>query len=408
MSYPTPILNLDFVNSKQLDPRIAYSRSSPATFFDRNGVLRTAVDNMPRFDHDPLTGVCKGLLVEPQVSFLDTYSEQFDNAAWVKTNASITPNAAIAPDGTLTADKLVEDTSENLSHKLFFGPFPCTVQAYTTSVFAKAAGRTRFKLTLDTSGTSGAIFDLSSGSIFATDANYTASIISYGNGWYRCSITVTTNAVNHLVHILPVSGTTTTYTGDGTSGIYIWGAKLYAGTGPTSYLPSVASSVTRAADIATVDLTQLKGAAGEALWSGSEGTIVVDAITAPSIGATQNLINLDNGSSTDRVILYRLSTGIVAVQNVIGSANQWTSQNYETYANSTRLKISMSFSAGAASISLNGASAVVRSGGLLPVINYMRVGYRADGTQQWSGTIRSIQLYNRRIADVYLPALSAL
>ncbi|MCP4789420.1 MAG: hypothetical protein GY881_04195, partial [Gammaproteobacteria bacterium] len=96
-----PDLNLDFANSKELDPRITFTRSSVGTYVDENGIIQTAVDDQPRFDHDPATGESLGLLIEESRTNLLTYSEQFDQ--WDKgNNTTITPNAATAPDGSMT------------------------------------------------------------------------------------------------------------------------------------------------------------------------------------------------------------------------------------------------------------------------------------------------------------------
>jgi hypothetical protein len=60
-----PSLALDF--SQPLPSSVTFTRadaSTCATYFDSNGVLRTAAANIPRIDYDPSTGVCKGLLIE--------------------------------------------------------------------------------------------------------------------------------------------------------------------------------------------------------------------------------------------------------------------------------------------------------------------------------------------------------
>ena len=100
-----PSLNLDFANTKYLDSRVTFSRTSTATYYDQYGTLQTAAMGEARFDYDPATGEAKGLLIEEQRTNLLTYSEQFDNAAWIKTRLSVDANNTTAPDGTLTADK---------------------------------------------------------------------------------------------------------------------------------------------------------------------------------------------------------------------------------------------------------------------------------------------------------------
>ena len=80
----TPALLLDFTTGT-LDSRITFTRSTTGSYYNSAGVLSTAAINAPRFDYNPSTLQAKGLLIEESRTNLLTYSEQFDNAAWVKT-----------------------------------------------------------------------------------------------------------------------------------------------------------------------------------------------------------------------------------------------------------------------------------------------------------------------------------
>ncbi|MDT9186069.1 phage head spike fiber domain-containing protein, partial [Limnospira sp. PMC 289.06] len=92
------------------------TRASTATYVDAAGRIRTAAVNKPRYTFNPETGERLGSLVEEQRTNLVSWSEDFDNATWTKTRASITPNVIVALDGNLTGDKLVEDSSTNTAH----------------------------------------------------------------------------------------------------------------------------------------------------------------------------------------------------------------------------------------------------------------------------------------------------
>jgi hypothetical protein len=143
------------------------------------------VANLPRIDYTG--GGCGKLLLEPQRTNLVTYSENFNNAAWTKSNASVTANAATSPDGYTNADKIVENTATS-GHSTFQSISATSGATYTISAFGKAAERTRLWLDLY-GGTNSANFDLSNGTILASSVGITAKIENYGNGWYRCSIT---------------------------------------------------------------------------------------------------------------------------------------------------------------------------------------------------------------------------
>lgn len=254
-----PTLLLDFVNSRSVDPRITFTRSSTATYFDAQGVLRTAASDVPRIDHDPVTGECKGLLIEEARTNLLTYSEQFDNtAAWYITRSSITVNAVTAPDGTLTADKLVENTDTSSSHYLYCRVNVTAGTTYTLSFYVKAAERTNVALQFWPNNAafaySNAFFNIGTGVITNSAQVDSATIAPIGNGWHRISATktATSTALATISVALVSTGTTIDYTGDGTSGIYVWGAQLEAGTIQTSYIPTGASQATRAAEAAVM------------------------------------------------------------------------------------------------------------------------------------------------------------
>jgi hypothetical protein len=102
-----PSLNLDFANSKQLDPRITFYRDSIATYYDSKGVLRYANHNEPRFDHDPVTGKSKGLLIEESRTNLVPTVPNSTSGNWVISQGSLVRNATKAPDGTYSAYGLI-------------------------------------------------------------------------------------------------------------------------------------------------------------------------------------------------------------------------------------------------------------------------------------------------------------
>lgn len=185
-----------------------------------------------------------------------TYSEQFDNGAWSRTNAGITTNttATLAPDGTYTAEKIIENTS-NAQH-IIYRTRTGSNETVTFSVFAKAAERTQVFLQLSNflNATAQVSFNLSTGTVGTPNvdnADYTnisVSILPYPNGWYRCILSATKGSVNTINNptISTIDGSgNVVYTGDGTSGIYIWGAQLERGRSASPYVQTVASTVTR-------------------------------------------------------------------------------------------------------------------------------------------------------------------
>jgi hypothetical protein len=179
----------------------AYTATTTQPITNYIPVLLTAPAGAARFDHNPVTEDSLGLLIEEQRTNLLTYSAEFDNAAWTKSNASITSNTIVAPDGTLTGDQLVENTSTG-QHRVYRSVSGTTnTNPYTYSFFAKASTRTRVYIGILEGATfvrqGNAVFDLSTGAIVSVSTGIngasggSATIQNVGNGWYRCTYTLT-------------------------------------------------------------------------------------------------------------------------------------------------------------------------------------------------------------------------
>jgi len=182
-------------------------------------------------------------------------SQEFDNAYWGKTRSSVTPNVAMAPDGTMTADKLVEDTSLNTNHQMSRSMGTIADTTYTWSVFFKSAERSFVQIQMGNFASQVAPFALSvnltTGEYSATGTGLDRSaVVSAADGWWKVSVTNTSipAAPGNLlpsIYICSAMGVPN-YTGDGVSGIYVWGGQYSSDgvVGGTSYIPTVAATVT--------------------------------------------------------------------------------------------------------------------------------------------------------------------
>ena len=246
---------------RQFSDAITHTRASTATYVDSTGTLQTAAINEPRVGHHVWNGsawVNEGLLHESEArTNLLVRSEEFDNAAWGKFRATVDANVGSAPSGTLTADKLVENTDNN-THFLESAVSFTAVQ-HSFSVFAKAGERSWLRLiAID----GAAYFDLSNGAVGSVSAG-TVSLsaqapVDAGGGWFRCTVIFTPPAASNVIQVRLASGNNVqSYLGDGTSGIFLWGAQLEAAPTPSSYIPTSSSTVTRAADVLTIPAANL-------------------------------------------------------------------------------------------------------------------------------------------------------
>jgi hypothetical protein len=290
-----------------------FTRSTGGTRVNKDGLIEMVTNNKPRIDF--LNDSNGALLLEPSRTNLVTYSEQFDNAYWTKLNSTITANAAVSPDGFTNADKLVEDSTTN-AHQ-FRRDITTTAASYTFTVYAKAAERSYIFL-YNTSAGYGKVFNLSTGTVgTGTVGTVTASIQSAGNGWYRCSITGTATAASNAFRIYVLSTDTTSagYTGDGTSGLYIWGAQVEAGSYATSYIPTQGGISTRVADVCN-------DAGNNQVINSTEGVLYAE-ISALANDITQRAISLSDGTNTNRVtLLYNDASNAIRLFLQVGGATQ--------------------------------------------------------------------------------------
>lgn len=200
-----------------------------------------------------------------------TRTEEFDNAAWAKSNATVSANTSETTDplGTNTADKILETTATG-THTVRQTVAVTSGQNITFSFYAKAAGRNFVRFWEDVTTGKQGYFDLANGTATNSDLSSVA-IQSVGNGWYRCSGTINSFAgtsYGFRIHI-STDGTTTSFAGDDTKGVYIWGAQLETGSAATSYQKVVAT--TDVTESGVSDLWHL-------VFDGSDDSLVTNSV----------------------------------------------------------------------------------------------------------------------------------
>jgi hypothetical protein len=213
------------------------------------------VANVPRLDY--LGSTCPRLLLEPQRTNSALYSEQFNNAAWSKNQSTISINSATSPDGNMSADKLVEDSS-NAFHDINQLPFSTTGgQTYTFSIFVKPDTRSKIRIGYGAlvnfdafGGDVFAIIDVSNKSVISSVLSPTILFSDFENGYVRVTFLkqATGSGQFNLIFGLVNNSNAASYLGDGSSGLFIWGAQVEAGAYATSYIPTLAASATRGED----------------------------------------------------------------------------------------------------------------------------------------------------------------
>ena len=171
-----------------------------------------------------------------------TYSEQIDNADWQKSNITVTPNAILAPNSTLTADLIVENTVNGTHEITSFNTLTATPAntSFVASIYVKRAVGTRNLRFTGYSGANGlrAVFNLDTLSVtngsFGTATYLSGTITSVGNGWFLCVVSGSIATASPYANWGMLSGSSSFYTGDGTSGLYFWGAQVVTVTDNTT------------------------------------------------------------------------------------------------------------------------------------------------------------------------------
>ena len=294
-------LDLDFVNNRgyvrgggqgtSMDA-VTFTRASNGTFVKPDGTLS---------QHSNQGALGNNLLTFPQ---------DFDNAAWTKSNSSIIPNTEIAPNGTLTANKLVENTA-NTQH---YARIPSTTVSgvqHTLSCYLKAAERNWATIVSDlVVPNATAVFDLAN-EILGVTTNCTSTISNAGNGWYRCTMTFTTTASSSAFSAAFYTGISNnpaqSYEGNGTSGIYIWGAQLEVGSTATEYFPTNVNQPrfdwASTSVLAQRNFLRYSNDFSNTLWS-KVGSITPNTIAAPAglVGSGSSLFVVGTGGSNNRSI----------------------------------------------------------------------------------------------------------
>lgn len=223
--YPTtkPSLNLDFANTKSLDPRITFRRGTPGTYYD--GVTHVkAEENLLK------------------------HSENFTDSLWSKLGTSLETTTEIAPDGSQNA-YFLKQNSANSQHVIYARDLTDLGKTYSISIYAKAGAVSRVLLS-SVFNAEHVLYDLSNGEsqeyINASDYVVSYDMTHVGNGWYRCSLVyVNPISTNGIGFYLLDDNDENTFIGDNSSGVYIWGAQLEQRDSVTAYTATNGTPITK-------------------------------------------------------------------------------------------------------------------------------------------------------------------
>ena len=372
---------------------------------DNVSVKQLTRDNVPRIDYTG--GGCPHILAEPQRTNLITYSEDFSQSVWADYDVSVLTNQTNSPEGIQNAAKVTENTI-NAQHLVQYVFSQNASTNYSLSVFIKSNGRDYFGMNIGASRLY-ANFDLLNGTVTQVNSNGTdfnnesASISSYGNGWYKCILSgyAITSAGGYIrlgIRQTLGTGNSQSYTGDGVSGLYLWGGSLEVGSYPTSYIPTSGSTVTRNQDIFTRDGIG-------SLINSTEGVLFAE-MAAFSNDGTNRKIALSDGTGSNLVRFYfsNSSNRVVAQVKVGGSTQVTFDITGITVTNFN--KVALKYKENDFAIWINGVERGTDTSGTTPSSMNKIAFDNGAGSDYFYGKVKQLQVYNTALTDEQLLQLT--
>ena len=357
-------------------------------------------------DHNPTTFDPLGVLIEEQRTNLLLRSQDF-SASWILLRLTLSTKIA-APDGTTTADLLLDTAVAGTHVAIQTISKAASSIVYNSSVYVKANVRdiVEFRVSDQTGNGVRAVFNLTTATITtaatAYGAGFTAgssSITSVGNGWYRIELSATSNTAIVLgqeIYVANASGNIS-YTGNG-SGLYAWGAQLEAGAFPTSYIPTVASQVTRAADQVSI-LTSAFG------YNAAEGTLAAQATTMTSVAPNRPIGIFSDGTNNERIMAY-VRDGNAQLVIIDGGATQ-AGLIAGAITNGVEFKIAAAWAANDVATALDGGAVATDGAATLPTVTTLSIGRNpASASEAFNGTVKRLTYFPTRRSNADLQVLS--
>ena len=353
-----------------------------------------AFTESPRIGVDPLTAQPKGFLAERNSENLFLNSEDF-STTWSLTECTLTENAAFAPDGTKSADLLTESVANASHHVQQTIAFTSGVTS-TAYFFVKANGRTTCRIGAANTGTWAANvnFDLSTGAVTAENSG-TGKIVALPDGWFMVSATGVAGA-SASTNVRLFLGTAT-YTGDGTSGIYVWGGQLEDSRYPTSYIRTEGVTVSRLYDQMSIENFDVLPDATIHM------EIEPDNLPSAGSGEFRNLYYRDTVGAAEEFANIQ-TDGDISVKR---GSTAVTIANDGDFSGLTEVSYSMDESAGTLTGYVNALTPVTSSNGgdLYDTTSTMWIGSQNGTNNGFDGHIGKFMYYGQILTDAEVARL---
>ena len=372
----------------------------------------------PRFDHDPVTLACKGLLIEEARSNsvlnsnLYLTSTPTNITATTITGTSVTGSSQIR-ELSLTSSGLFTGVQANLTGvgtgdktlSVFIKKPTSNAAPYFTIGFA-SSGSQYAGIQLTMSGASPVVSVTSAPASGFSVAS--SSIQAFPNGWYRVSVVVSGVPSSCFTTLYPsnavwngTSDIRQTLVASGTNLIYIFGPQVELGSFPTSYIPTTTAALTRSADVCSIT-----GANFTNIYNNSSGTFISDSMIANLIGDNRGIAQIDSGTS-DNVIRHQYSSSIGGFNTLLrANVDTPTILSAATGAVSTIQKRATAYVGTSFTSATNGGSVTTATRTFPVGLNTLRIGSISAGSLVLNGHIARIQYFKKRLPNAKLQSLT--
>jgi hypothetical protein len=381
-----------------------FTRSTSATRVNKDGLIEVVTNNKPRIDF--LNDSNGALLLELQRTNLITESALF--SGYSGNNEVITDNSTTSPDGTLTGAIFADDNAGGTGTVQIFKTVTVDVSStYTWSIFAKKKDLNFISLRISNFTTpinGNSYFDLNLGTVVSAGSGQVAEIENYGNGWYRCSVTFTTDAADTsgtLQLRLSKNGTTTTVDLDNTSNIYIWGWQFEKSNHASSYIPTSGSAVTVVAD-------ECSQTVPDGIFGANEVSFVIDFEINGDSPSFSNIFNTNKNITSSFGVTRNDSNDLLEPFLFDSGINVGSMTSTTSFLNGVRGKFAVGYKSGDSVLVVQGNVEDTNSG-TFSNINVDEIhlndlvaffGYNSNVK------INDFKLYNTRLSNAELQALT--
>jgi hypothetical protein len=378
-----------------------FTRSTGGTRVNKDGLIEMVTNNKPRIDF--LNDNNGALLLEPTRTNLVTQSNQFDTT-WNLQNLTVTSNQ-VGVGGSVDAWKLTPSVISTY-HRLTNSVTGAENLAVTLSVYAKSDGYNFLRISENGSSGDYATFNLLNGSV-ANNIGLEAKIEIVGNGWYRCSISIIATPSHRFdMYVMESATIQQPWSGNGTSGVLIYGAQLEAGSYATSYIPTQGATATRVAESCEQNISNIT--------STNTHTFYWEGIIKSSTSQDGHAISFStaNNSAATALLLWRGTDGKIKFYGQNAGVPLFNSPLSETSVSNQDItaKYALAIEENRLSIYRDGIKIISSTATQTIPSNliWLQLNYWSSQVSFNKATYNDLRYYNTALTDLQLQQLTTL